>query len=84
MKFFLNCDKAVNVCDKSQYNEASFIEKLLLKLHILLCKLCRGHVKRNVKLTKAIKSSKIKTLATEEKQQLKNKLRQEIENDNHS
>ncbi len=80
MKFFLECDKAVHVCDKSQYNEASFFEKLMLKLHILMCKFCRGHAKRNSKLTKTIKSANIKTLRPEEKQQLKTKLRQEIDN----
>lgn len=79
MKFFLECDKAVHVCDKSQYNEASFFEKFLLKLHILMCKLCRSHVKRNTKLTKTIKSANIKTLHSEEKQQLKTRLRQEMD-----
>ena len=76
----MKCDEAVHVCDKSQYKEASFFEKLKLKLHILLCKLCRGHVNRNNKLTKTIKSAKIKTLCPEEKQQLKTRLRQEIDN----
>ena len=78
MKFFFKCDEAVHVCDKSQYNEASFFEKLLLKLHILICALCRGHVKRNNKLTETIKSAKIKTLQPEEKQILKTRIQQEI------
>ena len=80
MKFFLKCDEAVHVCDKSQYNEASFFEKLMLNMHILMCNLCRGHVKRNTKLTKIINSADLKTLLPEEKQLLKKRLQQEINN----
>ncbi|MBK5213669.1 MAG: hypothetical protein JJE55_08435 [Flavobacteriaceae bacterium] len=78
MKFFLKCDEAVHVCDKSQYKEAGFLDKLMLKMHLLMCKLCRGYSKRNVKLTKTIHSANIKTLRPEEKQLLKVRLQQEI------
>ncbi len=81
MKFFLKCDEATHVCDKSQYNEASFLEKLLLKMHLFMCKLCRGHVKRNVKLTKTIKSANIKILQPKEKQILKVRIQEEIDNE---
>ncbi|QQX77173.1 MULTISPECIES: hypothetical protein [Aequorivita] len=84
MKFFMKCDEAVHVCDKSQYNEASFFEKLKLKMHILICVLCRGHAKRNTKLTKTIKSANIKTLRPEEKQRIKTKLQNEIKNGHNS
>lgn len=80
MKFFFKCDEAVHVCDKSQYNEASFFEKLKLKMHILICALCRGHAKRNTKLTETINAANIKTLLPEEKEQLKSRLQQEIKN----
>ncbi len=80
MKFFFKCDEAVHVCDKSQYNEASFFEKLKLKMHIFICALCRGHAKRNTKLTETIKSANIKTLQPEEKQVLKTRIQQEIKN----
>ncbi len=84
MKFFLKCNEAVHVCDKSQYNEASFFEILKLKMHILLCTLCRSHVKRNCKLTETIKSANLKTLRPEEKEILKTRLQQEINNGEHS
>lgn len=83
MKFFYKCDEAVHVCDKSQYNEASFFEKLKLRIHILICSLCRSHVTRNTKLTKTIKSANIKTLQPEEKQILKTRVQQEIKNGQH-
>ncbi len=77
MRIFFKCNEAVHVCDKSQYNEASFIEKLKLQLHILRCKICRKHVTQNHKLTKAVKTANIKTLNSEEKQKIKNRLQQE-------
>jgi hypothetical protein len=80
MKLFFKCDEAVHVCDKSQYNEASFFEKLKLKMHILICVLCRRHAKRNTKLTETIKSANLKTLRSEEKETLKTRLQQEINN----
>jgi len=82
MKFFFKCDEAVHVCDKSQYNEASFFEKLKLKMHIFICVLCRRHVKRNVKLTETINRANLKVLHPEEKEILKTKLQKEINNGN--
>lgn len=80
MKFFIKCDEAVHVCDKSQYKEAGFFEKLKLKMHILLCSFCRGHAKRNSKLTETMKTANIKTLCPEEKQQLKTRIQEEMKN----
>ena len=84
MDFFMKCDKAVHVCDKSQYKEASFFEKLKLRIHFLICSLCRGHAKRNRKLTETIKSANLKTLQPEEKQILKTRIQEEIKNGQHS
>ncbi|MEM0518135.1 hypothetical protein [Aequorivita flava] len=76
MKFFLKCNEAAQVCDKTQYKEASFLDKVMLKVHLLMCKLCRDYSKRNVALTKKIESANIKTLSESEKQQIKNRLQQ--------
>lgn len=78
MKFFLKCDEATLVCDKSQYEEAGFFDKFLLIIHLLFCKICREYSSRNVKLSEAIKSAEIKTLREEEKQVLKERLGREI------
>ena len=40
--FFINCDEATTICDKNQYKEASFWEKLKLGIHIFICKKCRA------------------------------------------
>lgn len=79
MKFFLKCDDAANLCDKSQYKEAGFFDKLMLRIHLLMCKLCRSYSQRNVILTNTIKSANIKTLTLEDKQLLKKKLQYEID-----
>ena len=46
-KLFLKCDDANHVCDKSQYKEASFIEKIKLTFHLMYCKACRKYSKNN-------------------------------------
>ena len=78
MKFFLKCEEAAYVCDKSQYNEAGFFEKFMLKIHLVMCKLCRHYSKCNVKLTNTINSSNLKTLNSAEKKLLKNRIQEEL------
>jgi hypothetical protein len=43
----LTCDEASAICDKSQYNEASFWEKIKLRVHLFLCKKCGLYAKQN-------------------------------------
>lgn len=80
MKFFLKCDEAAHVCDKCQYKEAGFLDKLMMNIHLLMCKLCRGYSKRNGKLSKTIEAANLKTLRPEEKENLKTRLQQEMNN----
>ena len=48
---FITCDEATMICDKSQYNEASFYEKIQLNIHFLKCKICRLYTKQNNKMS---------------------------------
>jgi hypothetical protein len=50
-KFLITCDEASTICDKSQYNEASFFEKIQLNLHFLICKICALYSKQNTKMS---------------------------------
>jgi hypothetical protein len=50
-KIFINCDEATAICNKNQYKEASFWEKLKLGIHIFICKKCRQYSKQNIILT---------------------------------
>lgn len=79
MKFFFKCDQTAEVCDKCQYEEASFWDNLRMKLHLLICKYCRNYSTSNNKLTESLKSANIKTLPNNKKELLKAKINQEIQ-----
>ncbi len=49
--FFINCDEATTICDKNQYKEASFWEKLKLGIHIFICKKCGRYSEQNTIVT---------------------------------
>jgi len=51
-KFFINCDEATTICDKNQYKEASFWEKIKLNIHFLICKKCGLYSKQNTLVSK--------------------------------
>ena len=51
-KLNITCKQAVAICDKSQYKEATFFEKIQLNIHFLCCKICAKYSKQNVFLTK--------------------------------
>ncbi|CAM4272839.1 hypothetical protein [Gillisia limnaea] len=72
---FIDCSEAAFNCDKAQYNEASFYEKIKIHLHILLCKPCKNYTKKNTKLTKLIAKSNLKTCSEDEKKVWKEEIK---------
>ena len=70
----MKCEEAGHVCDKSQYKEASFWEKVKLNIHLLYCRACREYTKNNTKLSKAFRKSDVKTMPLNDKKVLKEKL----------
>jgi len=50
--FFISCDEATTICNKSQYKEASFWEIIKLNIHTLRCKVCGRYSKQNGTLTR--------------------------------
>ncbi len=74
----MKCEEAGHVCDKSQYKEASFWEKVKLNIHLIYCKACREYTINNTKLSKVFKKSDIKTMPLNDKKEIKEKLHQEI------
>lgn len=78
-----NCDDALVACDKNQYENLNFWNKLRLKIHLFYCDYCRGYSRRNQKLSElfrkaGIKTKKYKTLDTSTKDELKKKLIEEM------
>lgn len=52
MGLFISCEEATIICTKAQYNEATFLEKIKLNIHLLTCKICGKFAKQNTQLTK--------------------------------
>ena len=78
MKMIFKCEEVNHSCDKSQYKEATFWEKVKLNIHLIFCELCRKYSARNAKLSNAIYKGDIKTMPTKDKLELKEVLRKEI------
>jgi hypothetical protein len=73
-----DCAEAGYCCDKKQYNEASFLEKIKMLLHLAICRPCRKYTSNNTKLTKLIKESNLKSCPEEEKKMWKETIEKEI------
>ena len=78
MKVSIKCEEANHTCDKTQYKEASFWEKIKLNIHLIYCSACRKYTARNTKLTQVIDKSKLETLGTEQKEKMEEALLREI------
>jgi len=82
----ISCEKAAVICNKTQYNEASFMEKLKLRFHLFImeklklrfhlfmCKNCSAFTKKNTKLTALCENAKLQSLSEQEKLRMKKKL----------
>ena len=55
----ITCQEANEICNKSQYNEATLLEKVKLNIHIAVCKICAMYSKQNAKLTDIFKAKAI-------------------------
>lgn len=78
MKVKLECHEANHICDKNQYLEASFWQKVKLTFHLAYCRACRTYTASNTKLTKTMQNPKIQTVSQDEKNALKEKLAREL------
>ncbi|MBT8185610.1 MAG: hypothetical protein KJN76_12270 [Eudoraea sp.] len=70
----ITCQQAAIISDKSQYHEASFLEKVKLRLHLLVCKTCAVFTKKNKQLTALCEKAHILHLSEEEKFRMKREL----------
>lgn len=73
----INCEQAAHICNKAQYKEANIFELIKLNLHTLICKMCANHSKKNGKLTKLCNQANLHILNEDEKQAMKNRLKNE-------
>ncbi|PHS68076.1 MAG: hypothetical protein COB12_02340 [Flavobacterium sp.] len=74
----MKCEEAGHVCDKNQYKEANFMERVRLTIHLIYCSACRKYSFNNNKLTKALRKSNIKTISETDKNALKEQFQKEM------
>ena len=77
---FISCEEAFEICDKSQYGDASLWEKFKLNVRYIWCSITKSYVRRNKKLTHVLKTSQIHSLHTSEREQLLHRFNQELHN----
>ncbi|KPM32547.1 Glycine dehydrogenase [Croceitalea dokdonensis DOKDO 023] len=75
----ISCEKAADICNKSQYNEATTWQIVRFKLHILLCKTCAVFTKKNTKLTHLCDQANLQQLQKEDKEAMKAALKKELQ-----
>lgn len=76
--FLSVCQKSCYICDQSQYEEAGFIDKLKLKMHLALCKSCREYNQKNSKLSALIQKSDVKCMCSKKKKELQKIIESEM------
>ena len=81
-KFFIPCEEANHVCDKTQYKEASLWEKIKLNIHLIYCRACRKYTKNNTKLTKLVTKKPV-SLEASAKESIKSAFEKELAKHQH-
>lgn len=75
---FISCEEANHNCDKSQYDEAGFWEKVKLNIHLIFCRACRKYSSNNAKLSRLIKKDEVDCMEAEEKKKLEKAFSEEL------
>lgn len=74
----ISCEKAAIICNKTQYREATFTERMKLKFHLFMCKNCPEFVARNTKLTALCLKANLPYLSEADKREMKAQLAEEF------
>lgn len=70
----ISCEKAALICNKTQYREASFLEKLKLRYHLFICKTCSKFSQKNTELTTICDKANLQSLSEQQKEAMKKQL----------
>lgn len=74
----ISCEKAALICNKAQYREATFMEKMKLKFHLFICKNCPEFSRQNTKLTSLCQKADLQGLSEADKTKMKELLKEEF------
>ncbi len=77
---FISCEEANHNCDKSQYDEAGFWEKVKLSFHLIYCRACRKYSANNAKLTRLVNNNEVDCMQEKEKIKLREEFSKELKN----
>lgn len=69
-----NCKEVEIICTKIQYREATFKEKIQIRVHLWMCRTCRTFSKKNSKLSVLCKDANFRTLPVADKERMKKNL----------
>ncbi|MDE3741530.1 hypothetical protein [Maribacter polysaccharolyticus] len=74
----ISCEEAAIICNKEQYKEATFFEKIKLILHLMVCKTCSKFSKQNSQLTSLCDKAPLRAIPEKEKVKMKKELQEKI------
>ena len=83
-EYKITCDEATAICDKSQYSESNFTERLKLTIHFFSCKICKCYSKQNSLMTRVYNkyskdnSNQHTCLSSEDKQKLEASVKEKM------
>ncbi|MEX0313053.1 MAG: hypothetical protein AB3N18_02670 [Allomuricauda sp.] len=74
----ITCEEASEICNKSQYKEASLWQIIKLRWHILMCKTCAKFTKQNTALTSLCNRAGLNVLSESDKEDMKKDLEKHL------
>ncbi len=74
----ISCEKATELCTRSQYGEASWWQTLKLKLHLFYCKTCSKFSAKNSKFTSLCEHANMQVISENEKEAMKERLKKQL------
>lgn len=74
----ISCEEAAIICNKSQYKEATFLEKMKLRFHLFMCKTCSAFTKKNTEFTTLCEKANLQSLSEVEKVKMKKELKDKL------
>jgi len=71
----ISCEKAALICNKTQYKESTFWEKLKLRYHLMMCKTCSAFTQQNTEFTTLCEKANLSSLSEQDKLKMKEQLK---------
>ena len=75
---FISCEEAMHICDKAQYDEASWWETIELKIRISWCHFTKDYVQKNTHLSSFLKQHKVECLQRKKRKRLQEVFEQQL------